>query len=143
MKTIDATTEEGQAALVAVNDAPLRCLGPREQNLDRLIERLKKGRRPADRRSISAEARKAVIDYVKNTRDARVKTTDAVIHQTFVSGNLPLARVLKSYANLGCNYDLRELIAAFPRDGKLRTEPCPKCKRGVTFITPSVDDQPK
>lgn len=132
--------------LEAVHSQRIRCLGPKEQDIDRLLERLRRGRRPANRLAASAQARReaelAVREAVNTIRagegENETVTTADMIAFLFRAGKLGTATVVKAYANLGCGYDLRELIALFPRDGQLRVKPCPRCERAVRFRTPSV-----
>lgn len=120
--------EVAMEKIAAVHSRPLRCLGPREQDPAKLAERLRRGRRPANRVRASRKSREDVVGSL----DSEL-TTNEQIAAAFKAGDVRRAVVLKSYANLGCGYDLRQLIAAFPFDGQRHEEPCPKCGRTVRF----------
>lgn len=117
---------------------PMTCQGPREEDLPTVIARLRDPEyAPVVNLPFPRSALESFADLAESISDqVGIHTVSELISYLFQIGEHRVASALSVWSRKGCGYDLRELFAQFPIDGKEHSSFCPQCGRYVEWRAP-------
>lgn len=120
-----------EQAVEHVNKVILTCLGPKDQDITKII--------PAVTKMLD-ENKKPVFDGIDLTK---YKTVDEAISGLLSEGKNNQASAVHLASRKGCGYSFNKIVLSNPLDGKDHAGKCPGCGRDYEYTAPYIEIVPE